>query len=167
MVIGEDDTDNDFSGDDDKSYQPSYNDPNESQLSQDDEAFFDLAKKMEAERVAKLSQNMAISPDSSIIHVMPEGDEIPEDEEWGIDRWLRLQNEEEQSARGRLTAPSAELTKRTTLKSSENKVDELRARQVQLVDQQINLQKAKERLMLTKAQRVCAELEQQRIEKEL
>lgn len=140
----------------------------------DEQAFFELAKKLEAERIAS-NEYIAVSPSSSIAEI---DDEI-EDEEWAIEKWLRLQNEEEEqkeTSRRRLTAPPTEIRKRaskTPVKSIVSKVDELQARQIELVHQQINLQKilvenaliaqeeAKERLLLAKAQRASAELEHQ------
>lgn len=68
-----------------------------------------------------------------------------EEEEWPVARWIRLQEEEEAETRGRLTAPSNEIRKRQTKKKSNSKndqlVDELRNKQIDLVDQQIALQK--------------------------
>lgn len=111
--------------------------------------------------------------------------EHPEDDETAIDRWVRLQNEDANLNR-RLTAPPNEVRKRSKKQirpqpkrsTLDNVVDQLRQKQIELVDQQILVQKvmlenaliakkeAEERLMMVKAQRVCAELDQKRKERE-
>lgn len=105
-----------------------------------------------------------------------------ENDETSVDRILRLREEEDRNAHlnSRLTAPPNEVRKRrkqpatstVTQTSSVNLVDRLRQRQLDLVEGQIRLnqiqtdnaliaqEEARERLMMAKANRICAELEQ-------
>lgn len=111
------------------------------------------------------------------------------DEEWKIERWIRLQEEERQGLKtskknhfnengvdtGRLTAPPNEVRRRRRPASKKMEIDEmineLRFQQVELVKAQIKVQEEllknakienaerNERLLLAKAERRCAELE--------
>lgn len=102
----------------------------------------------------------------------------PEDDEFPIDRHLRLAREEEEEERarlsGRLTAPADEIRRRTKKAPSNNQDDvvaQLRIKQIQLADEQLKVQKvlletatiaqdeAKERLKMVAAQRKRAEIE--------
>lgn len=103
-----------------------------------------------------------------------------EEEEFELDRRLRLQREEEEAGTagltGRLTAPESERRQRPK-KAAPSKTNyddttaQLRAKQMKLIDEQIKLQKvllenamiaqeeAKERVKLITAQRQSAEIE--------
>lgn len=109
--------------------------------------------------------------------------EHPEDEEWEIERRMRLlqeeEDEEERQRRSgiRLTAPPSEVRRRSKQPKhtqQSNRVDitaQLRAKQMELVDVQVNVQKllfenatiaqkeATERLAMTVALRKCAEID--------
>lgn len=76
-------------------------------------------------------------------------DDYPEDEEWAIDRQVRLQEEQEEEERrqrigssGRLTAPPREIRrrKRTQPANQNTAIDHLREKQMKLVDEQLKLQ---------------------------
>lgn len=104
---------------------------------------------------------------------------IPSDEEWPIDRYLRLQYEqdmEDAGPSGRLTAPPTEVRRRKTAQKatpveSNAVLDELRTKQLTLVNEQLQLQKilketaliakeeAKERMAMVKIQRQIAEID--------
>lgn len=104
---------------------------------------------------------------------------IPSDEEWSVDRYLRLQYErdmEDAGPSGRLTAPPAEVRRRKTAQkatSAESNavLDELRTKQIALVNEQLQLQiilketaliakeEAKERMAMVKIQRQIAEID--------
>lgn len=105
----------------------------------------------------------------------------PSDEGFPIDRWLQHQEEEDRrnaGTSGRLTAPPSETRRRRRSGSRQqpapnenNLTDQLRAKQLQLVDEQIHLQQIlqenariqqeehTERMELAKIQRRIAELE--------
>lgn len=101
--------------------------------------------------------------------------EMPDEEEWPVERWLRLQAEEEAETNGRLTAPAKEIRKRAPKRKANNTndvlINELRAKQIALVDEQIQLHKmqqenaaiakeeATERMELLKTQRKIAEID--------
>lgn len=134
---------------------------------------------MIAELEAQRKQNttnrngMMVSTTSSVVRMDYNFDE--EDEEWPIERHIRLQEEEEAATRGRLTAPPHEIQQRRPKKKQMTKndlqIDELRAKQIVLVDEQIYLhkiqqenatatqEKIQEELALIKTQRGIAELE--------
>lgn len=132
-------------------------------------SFLDLVKELEAKRLANVDhvERMLLSNNDSCTNENPEE---AFDDEFPIDRWLRLQAEEEANTRGRLTAPIGEIRKRqpkaNTKKTAGNiqMVDQLRAKQINFVDEQTYLQKilqenasiaqdeARERLDLVKMQ---------------
>lgn len=109
--------------------------------------------------------------------------EHPEDDEFPLDRQLRLMREEEEEeeqraySSGRLTAPPNEVRRRAkrmpTHQTTQDVAAELREKQMELVNEQLKLQKlliqnaeiaqkeAKERLKMVAAQRQCAEIELQ------
>lgn len=69
---------------------------------------------------------------------------VDDDPEWPINRWLRLQAEEEADTRGRLTSPRNEVRKRQPQEKASRKnktVDHLREKQLEYVNEQIYLQK--------------------------
>lgn len=111
--------------------------------------FAAYAKKLEAKRMknAPEEDRMIVSGEP---FVDVEGSYNPEmeEEEWRIDRYLRLQAEEEMrnvGPAGRLTAPPNEARTRKRKPNKMNTdqtdfVDELRAKQLKLVDEQIYLQ---------------------------
>lgn len=87
-----------------------------------------------------------------------EDEPIPSEEEWAIDRWLRLQREQDMEnagTSGRLTAPPAEIRRRKRpqkMASTENNalVDELRTKQLALVTEQLELQQILQETALMK-----------------
>lgn len=138
-------------------------------------AFVDLAKNLEAKRLENEDylERIMLSNAESIDHAENlYGNPINDDQEWPIDRWVRLQAEEEAGTRDRLTAPQNEIRKRKPKPKAIRKnetVDQLRAMQIDLVAEQTHLQKilqtnaliaqeeAQERLELKKIERQNAE----------
>lgn len=167
--------------------------------------FFALAKSLEAERLENISHTTfrgnalsALDSDVVVNDWVPQ-DDMPEDQEWPVERWLRLQDEEDQANRrgnskrtttrtnvqerlrnetaanlsGRITCPPDEVRKRVQQSKPNNDdlVNELRCKQIELINEQIEVQKvlretsliqqeeAKERRMLVQAQTAYAELD--------
>lgn len=198
IVIGSDDTSNDFTDDKNSGdYKPSTHSSDEIKeipKSMELNEFADLVKKYEAKRMkhAAEEERMGVSGESHG-EVDQSNNPVIEDEEteWPVERWLRLQREEEMenaSPAGRLTAPPKEVRnryqKKTVNKTKSDSanmelVDELRAKQLQLVDEQIYLQKvlqvnalyaqeeAKDRSELAKRQLQMAEIELELKKKQL
>lgn len=177
IVIGSDDTSDGFSEVPDSEFVPI--EDNHTENSDDQvNSFIDLAKQLEAERMqnADKADRMAVSNDGErcdgAVNQMIE----LEDDEWPVARWVRLQEEAEAETNGRLTAPENEIQKRRprkrpTTNRNDALIDELRAKQIELAEEQIYLQKiqqdtalfarneAEERLQLIKIQRQIAEID--------
>lgn len=160
MNLGSDDTSNDFTdGNFDEDYEVSGSNqeseamPNSHVLENemDIHAFTDLTKKLEAQRLRnvpsteRLQMSEVIQSDLEVIDNIDNIDE----EEWPIDRFLRLQHEQDMQdagTSGRLTAPQGERQQRksrqkTTPTENNVLVDELRTKQLALVNEQLELQK--------------------------
>lgn len=202
--LGSDDTSNDFDYDNDKEdYEPSVTsggqavrELNDKVQSLDLPTFIDHVKELEAKRNANANQAdlMAVSDDEGAARNMPYNPLVEDDEGWvdPIQQQILAQEAEEMEnagTHGRLTAPQNEVRKRAPkAKPSNNvqKIDELRSKQIklvesqtQLVEEQLHLQKilqetasiaqeeAQERLMHIKTQRQIAEIELQQKQKEL
>lgn len=198
MDLGSNDTSNDFDYDNDRddyvASEPSVASGNQGVgelsakvKSMDLPTFLDHVKGLEAKRMANAddSSRMAVSDDSDvrlIDRTHPLDQELPEDEPWidPIQRQIRSQEEEEMAnagTGGRLTAPRNEVRPRRarsnqhTVLNDSQLIDELRQKQLTLVNEQIYLQKilqenasiaqeeARERLMHIQIQRKIAEIE--------
>lgn len=176
LVIGDDDTSNDFSVDDkrDEDYVETMsigsNHSRNIQINRqiNDEHELNSFERLEAERVHAYLNDL---------QPLPPG-ERPEDDDTWIDRLVRIDREEALNTNGsssrRLVAPSHEINKRQPRKAKANRnddemVNQLRAKQLELVNIQINVQKtmhesakiaqkeAIERLQLARIQRTIAE----------
>jgi hypothetical protein len=139
IAVGSDDSSNGYSEHPDSEWlQSDTNDENADASNNQMNSFVHLAKRLEVQRLKNAKQA------NQLIVISDSGSEI-EDEEWPIDRWLRLQAEEEAGTSGRLTAPRNEVRKRQPKKKPANKndlqVNELRLKQKALVDEQLALQK--------------------------
>lgn len=187
LVIGDPatDTSNEYSEKPDESYLPS--DESDQNVMQDADGHMDLPTATIAIQDEQNQQTQAAhNPLSQQInweeYMTPLDAEYPEDEEWELDRQLRILREQEEEERagshGRLTAPQHEVRRRQKQPSrtEANQVVEtsqLRAKQMLLVEKQLELhdmmigtekikqEEAKERLKMTTAQRKLAELDLQ------
>lgn len=186
MIVGnaDTDTDNDYDDPTGSSYKPSEEPPGNLNLSQALSAIEGEQQRIESQSKSQSSQqqpsdDLAIDWDDFMI---PEDN--PELDEFPLDRQLRLLQEEEEEERrggltGRLTAPRSEKRSRPTTQSSNQAIDRLRTKQMELVDVQLKVQQkllenaeianeeAKERLKMTTAQRKQAEIELQMKEREM
>lgn len=191
IKLGSDDTSNDLTGGeeyDDEDYVASGsnhgNDPNPLNKGEEMDlyAFAELAKQLEGERLQRLSPSERMNVSNVAYSDL---EMVEEDDEWPIERFLRLQDDEPSGTRGRLTAPAGETRKRkrakkTTPDETNAMVDELRSKQLALVNEQLELHKilqetalinrenasiakeeAMERLAMVKVQRQIAEIELQ------
>lgn len=173
LVIGDDDTSNDYSNDDRNDLTFNIDDHGPRSKSDDvlhniaddssNAEIFELMKSLEAERTN--SADIQTSPMSDDIQI------LPEDEEFHVERMLRLREEERATTNKRLLAPPDEVRKRQikSKKTDDNLINELRLKQIEMVDLQISVQQtllenarilqdeAIERLELTKIQRRIAE----------
>lgn len=166
--LGSDDTSNGFSEKTDEEWRDFSDEENVDPTPNNFASFVGLANALENRRIKRAKQT-----DRTM-----EGEENSAyDNEWSIDRLIRLQEEDEAQTNGRLTAPSNEIRtrKRKQKKQPANGTDvevhELRLKQKLLVDQQIKLQKMqqenealikqqlKEKMELIKIRREIAELE--------
>lgn len=173
IELGSDDTSNGYSERTDSEWQESDdNDVNADASNDKIDGYYRLINKLEVRKNMKAKQahesivtnesllnnenqaNESIEISDSLSDNANEANELNrindigpemEDEEWPIDRWLRLREEEEADTRGRLTAPRNEVRKRQPKKKPANKnelqFNELRIKQNALVDEQIALQK--------------------------
>lgn len=187
LVIGDPatDTENDFSDPPESPYH--FNTPDEQSDQPDDNmnnSHMDFSGAMAAIRAEQNvigSQQQSMMQDSDIDwndYMNMPGTDHPEDDEFPIDRQLRILNEEEEEQRagltGRLTAPEHEIRRRQRRSKSINQDDttaQLRAKQIELVEEQLKLHKtlsenaaiakeeAKERLKMVATQRKIAELD--------
>lgn len=175
IVIGSDDTSNDFTDGPASEYVPNADELEI--LSDHSDEFHDMAKQQESQRLSNADQ-----ADQMLVSRNGENDrhailqEIEEDMhvELPVARWLRLQEEEEANTSGRLTAPQNEVRKRGRKRKSPGEndalIEDLRKKQMALVDDQIYLQKvlvdnamiareeAQEKLELIKIQRKIAQI---------
>lgn len=198
MDLGSNDTSNDFSYDDgSQDYEPSVASSSQTvrelnSLVQDLDlpTFMGHVNELEANRLKNANAN-ATEPlldtddnaenetSNDIVNAI---DEV--DEGWVntvIERQIRQQEEEDADARGRLTAPPAEVRLRRQKSNQNNKsqlADEIRTKQLKLIDQQIELQnvlienakiakeEAQERLKHIKNQREMTDMELEEKKKE-
>lgn len=175
IVIDTDDTSNGFSDPISGEYIPSESENRSITHS----AFVNLAKELEAKRMENLSQADRMFLSNSEMDAV--------ENEFSTDRWmLGMQVKDEISTNNRLTAPRSELRKRKPIPKPKSKavgnsqkVDQLRAKQIELVDEQFYLQKilqenatiaqeeAQERLNLSKVQCQIAEINAQEAQERL
>lgn len=188
MVVGnpETDTDNDFEDPSGSSFHPVEDISDHMNLAQALSAMEEEEQLFQSQSKSQSSQQQP-RDDSDInwdeYMNVPETDHL-EDFEFPLDRQLRLlQEAEEEEQRGgltgRLTAPLNEKRSRPTTQSSNRIIDQLRAKQLELVDVQLKVQQkllenaeianeeAQERLKMTTAQRKQAEIELQIKEREI
>lgn len=174
LEIGSDDTSNDFSEVPDTEFLPSERDHDDYRGLND---FVDLTKQLEARRMAnaEVEHRMVLSSIAESVIEQNIEHNFEEHEETSMNRYFRSQEEEMAAMDGRLTAPQDEVRKRRPRTNTSNKndllVEELRAKQLTLVDEQIYLhkiqqesafisqEKSKEELALMKTRRKIAAIE--------
>lgn len=167
-MIGSNDTSNDYTYDDDKedyvgSDQEGENEPDLNLLHQkgmDIHSFTDLAKKLEAHRLKNSwTEDRMEVPNESVansdvnLEAITPPSVTPTDQGFAIDNWLRMQNEQDiqnVGSNGRLTDGEAQKRKRQPKSVSQPKesdagftphlIDELRKKQIELVNQQLETQ---------------------------
>lgn len=183
------DTDNDFTGVSDSSYRSKDSDGKDGKKAKITHMSWDdaIGAIRQEQQKEQLETNNLAQPTPKSSEYDNDVYEYPEDEEWSIERQLRLLREEEERQRaglgGRLTAPAEEVRRRynrkpSTVNKRDDLITELREKQMKLLDEQTKLQKllqeeakeriqeakhrieeAKDRRRLVSAQRECAEIE--------
>lgn len=172
LEIGSDDTSNDYTDPPDTEFVPSETGhDNYDDLSN----FAGLVDQLEAQRMrnSEIDDEMALPNNDGSDNAMDYNlGQDGENEVNDLHNWVRLQEEELAAVNGRLTAPQNEIQRRRPRKNkshtNDSLVEELRGKQLALVDEQIHLHKiqqesvqerSKQELALIKTQRQIAEIE--------